>query len=528
MLAKYVIADLVRNARRTLSTMVGVTLGVGLFCGVLFFVDGLSASMTQRAVAPLPIDMQRIVTERVGGALTFTQTFNSASTLAAGEQARVELEVHNPGEFPANEVTIRSQPGDNLSFVSGSAELDGAPMTGLTENPFAHGPGKVGLNLGTVEPGRTRLLSYLVEAKAGTDLNDSTITSTYSSRESVIPFAVNQNAAVPLDELARMIAQVPGVANASQLSLADLGPDTLSSGGSTAAGPAKIFGFDADYAARDATVNIVSGELSADGGVVSVEAARAMSVTIGDMVTVALPDGSALDLEITGIADFSQARSLFSSRRGGDLETFIYSPNSITISSQLFADTVLPAYERAGTDQTGRLKNPPLREIDITLERHLLDSEPATALAQTRRLADDITRVALHQDYLLDNISNTLEVAAQDSSAAKRLFIFLGVPGCLLAAMLAGYAGNVLAAAQRREQATLRIRGASRRHLLRMLTLRTAMLTAAGSTIGLILGYGAAAVILGQASLSRASTSSLVTSALIGSISGFLATGTAL
>ena len=94
--------------------------------------------------------------------------------------------------------------------------------------------------------------------------------------------------------------------------------------------------------------------------------------------------------------------------------------------------------------------------------------------------------------------------------------------------MLAGYAGNVLAAAQRREQATLRIRGASRRHLLRMLTLRTAMLTAAGSTIGLILGYGAAAVILGQASLSRASTSSLVTSALIGSISGFLATGTAL
>lgn len=528
MLAKYVIADLLRNARRTLSTMVGVTLGVGLFCGVLFFVEGLSASMTQRAVAPLPIDMQRIVTERVGGALTFTQTFGSVSAMAAGEQARVELEVHNPGEFPANEVTIRSQPGETLSFVSGSAELDGAPIPELSENPFAHGPGRVGLNLGTVEPGSTRLISYLVAAEADTELNDSTITSTYSSRESVIPFAVNQNAAVPLDELARLIAQIPGVANASQLSLADLGPDRLSSGGSTATGPARIFGFDADYAGRDATVNIAQGELSPDGGVLSAEAAAAMNAAIGDTVAVALPDGSALDLEITGIADLSQARSLFSSRRGGDLETFIYSPNSITVSSRLFADTVLPAYERAGTDQQGRLKNPPLREIDITLQRHLLDSDPATALAQTQRLADDITRVALHQDYLLDNISNTLEVAAADSTAAKRLFIFLGVPGCLLAAMLAAYAGNVLAAAQRREQATLRIRGASRRHLLRMLTLRTALLTATGSTIGLVLGYGAAATILGQASLSRASTSSLVTSALIGSISGFLATGTAL
>jgi hypothetical protein len=49
--ARYVLADLWRNPRRTLSTMIGVTPGVGLFCGVLFFVDGLSAWMTQRAVA---------------------------------------------------------------------------------------------------------------------------------------------------------------------------------------------------------------------------------------------------------------------------------------------------------------------------------------------------------------------------------------------------------------------------------------------------------------------------------------------
>jgi len=48
MLASYVVADLVRNPRRTLTAVVGVALGVGLFCGVLFFVDGLSASMTAR------------------------------------------------------------------------------------------------------------------------------------------------------------------------------------------------------------------------------------------------------------------------------------------------------------------------------------------------------------------------------------------------------------------------------------------------------------------------------------------------
>ena len=69
MFLDFVLADLTRNPRRTLSTAIGVLLGTGLFCAVLFFVDGLSASMTQRAVAPLPIDMQRILTEPVAGDL---------------------------------------------------------------------------------------------------------------------------------------------------------------------------------------------------------------------------------------------------------------------------------------------------------------------------------------------------------------------------------------------------------------------------------------------------------------------------
>ena len=110
MLARYVLADLIRNPRRTLSTMVGVTLGVGLFCGVLFFVDGLSASMTQRAIAPLAIDMQRIVAERVGGSVAVTQRFDPSGLIGDGSTTRVVLEVTNASDVAANEVTIRSRP----------------------------------------------------------------------------------------------------------------------------------------------------------------------------------------------------------------------------------------------------------------------------------------------------------------------------------------------------------------------------------------------------------------------------------
>ena len=47
----YVWRELVRNPRRTLAALAGVTLGVGLFSGVLFFADGSGATLTARAVS---------------------------------------------------------------------------------------------------------------------------------------------------------------------------------------------------------------------------------------------------------------------------------------------------------------------------------------------------------------------------------------------------------------------------------------------------------------------------------------------
>ena len=65
----YVWRELVRNPRRTIAALAGVALGVGLFSGVLFFVDGSGATLTARAVAPLAIDMQRVLTSPLGGGL---------------------------------------------------------------------------------------------------------------------------------------------------------------------------------------------------------------------------------------------------------------------------------------------------------------------------------------------------------------------------------------------------------------------------------------------------------------------------
>src|SRR3712207_3191371 len=94
-LARYVWRDLVRNPRRSVAAITGIALGVGLFSAVLFFIDGSSASMTQRALAPLPIDMQRILTAPLGGRLHLRQTVDASGELPVGQRITVRLELRS-------------------------------------------------------------------------------------------------------------------------------------------------------------------------------------------------------------------------------------------------------------------------------------------------------------------------------------------------------------------------------------------------------------------------------------------------
>ena len=106
--------------------------------------------------------------------------------------------------------------------------LDDTPITGYDDNPLASGPGKTGLNLGTLAPGAVHHIRYELEAVTATGFDDSLVASSYSTRESVAPVPANRPPLAGVAELAEQIAQLPGVAHASQLSLADLGLRHLS------------------------------------------------------------------------------------------------------------------------------------------------------------------------------------------------------------------------------------------------------------------------------------------------------------
>jgi putative ABC transport system permease protein len=530
MIARYVWRDLARNPRRSLATLAGITLGVGLFSAVLFFIDGSSASMTQRAIAPLPLDMQRVLSAPLGEEVRLTERV-TPERLRPGDAAHVELVLANTSPRPANEVVVRDEPPAPLTYVPGSTTVDGARVADLGgDSPLAQGAAKLGLNLGTVPPRTSVTVAYTVATESAVDSAASLgLNASFSSREQVVPVQANAAGPLGLAELTRRIAGVPGVARADQLSFVDLAPGSLRSGSKPAPGAVRVFGFEDRYRERDRSIRIVSGSYRPGHGLLSAEAARALSVEPGEVVRVEVPGmDRPLSVPISGITDLLRARSLFYSRQGQQLEQFVYVPNTVVVHPETFAEAIVPAFQKATTTTGDVVRSRPVLEVDVTVERERLDADPGTALAQTRAVADAVTRIAPGQDDLIDNVSNTLQVARDDARTAKRMFVFMGLPGALLAAILAAYAGGVLAGALRREQAILRVRGANRRHLLRMHALRTLALAAVGSVVGLGLGLASAAAVLSSGALARASSADLVTSALLGAGGGFLATGAAL
>ncbi len=530
MIGRYVWRDLRRNPRRSLTALAGMTLGIGLFSAVLFFIDGSSATMTARAIAPIPIDMQRVLGDPLGNKVRLTEQIAPAR-LEPGQHGHVTLILANKSSHPANEVVIRDEPTPPLTYVPNSSTIDGSRMPDPGgEFPLAQGEAKLGLNLGTVPPNSKVTLAYDVVADAAIESVPSLGPSaSFSSREIGMPVKANTSDPLSLEELTSQIGQIPGVARAEPLSFVDLDPGSLSMGDTRPPEAARVFGLDKRYLDHDPSIRIVDGSYEPGAGLLSAEAARAMSVSPGDAVQVRVPGlNQPLSVRISGITDVSRAKSLFYSREGKQLEQFVYVRNTVIVGPEVFAKTIVPAFQNVATAPGTILRNQPILEVDVFMVREPLDADPATALAQTKTVAGAVNTVAPGQDVLIDNISNALEVASEDARTAKRMFVFLGLPGVLLAAILTSYAGGVLASALRREQAILRIRGANRHHLLRMHALRTLILAVVGSVLGVALGLASTAVVLPADALASASPVSLLASALLGAGAGFLATGVAL
>jgi putative ABC transport system permease protein len=526
---RYAWLDLIRNSRRTLASMLGVALGIGLFASVLFFIDGSAATMTERAIAPVTLDMQWIVTTDPND-LTIVERVSGAA-LETGERTTVTLDVTNGASAPANDVVVHDEPPTPLRYVDGTTTLDLTPVPDIDgDSPLSHGIAGFGMSVGRIPAGSSVSITYDAVARdAVQDAASLPIRATVSSREQQVPIRANAGPVLTLDELSDRIGALPGVAAADELTTVDLPPGALSAGGAAASGPVRVFALDEGYVRSHPSITLVSGAIEPDGALLSVEASRSLEIAAGETIDVDIPGrGRLLQLPVTGVTDLAQAQALFASRKASELEEFLYVPNDVVVSPTTFRDAIAPAMARAAASVGAVVKSFPVSEVDVQVDRSPLDADPGAALRQTSEVARSIEAAAPDQGYLIDNISNALSVATVDASTGRRMFLFLGLPGALLAAFLAAFAGSILAATERRERATLRIRGATRAHLRAIALTKAVAIALGGSIVGIALGLASSAAILGTNALFAASFRSLAASAAVAILGGLVVTAAAL
>lgn len=164
--------------------------------------------MTARAIAPIPIDMQRVLADPWGNKVRLTEQV-APERLQPGQCGHVTLALANNSSHPANEVVIRDEPAPPLSYVPNTMIINGAKMPDPGgEFPLAQGEAKLGLNLGTLAPKSKIMLAYDVVADSAVESVPALGPSaSLPSREIGVPVKANTSEPLNLEELTRQAAR---------------------------------------------------------------------------------------------------------------------------------------------------------------------------------------------------------------------------------------------------------------------------------------------------------------------------------
>ncbi len=119
---------------------------------------------------------------------------------------------------------------------------------------------------------------------------------------------------------------------------------------------------------------------------------------------------------------------------------------------------------------------------------HDLPADPSAAFTEVQGLARNYETRLAGVGIVGDNLAARLDAARSDALYAQVLFLFLGFPGVILAALLTAVLISSGATRRRREQALLRLRGASTGMILRLAAVEAVFAGLVGGLLGLGLG----------------------------------------
>lgn len=279
-------------------------------------------------------------------------------------------------------------------------------------------------------------------------------------------------------------AAIPSV-HLEQLGYADVaGFEFTTADGTQSTGAGKAVGLTANYATiLPAGFRMLAGDMS--GAVLLQQTAANLHAAPGDTITLhrlGLPDATVI---VSGIVDLKSADTFFQA---------IGVPAGAAPQAPPDNAVLLPIAAWHGLfDEQAVVRPQNVRaQIHAVLDHTALPQDPTDAYSFVSRAGHNFEARVAGSALLANNLAAQLDAARGDSLYARVLFLFLGAPGIILAALLT----FVLAASgterRRRDQSLLRLRGASNARIVGFAAIEAASVGIAGGVVGIVLALVAA------------------------------------
>jgi putative ABC transport system permease protein len=224
--------------------------------------------------------------------------------------------------------------------------------------------------------------------------------------------------------------------------------------GIATSGAGSIVAVPPDYLRALSPFHLLTGTLDAGGVVLSQPLASTLQAQIGDTVMMKLSSQTALvPVRVTGIAVLDASELLFQPV-GGSGAAGSAPPSQVVIAPIGLFQQVLAA--APGVQW----------EVHAQVDRSMLSGGPAEAQTRLATFRHLVERSFPGELAIADNLDAALGVAAEQALYGQAIFIFVALPGVLIALWLAYYAARSGIDEERRAIALLRTRGASRANVL--------------------------------------------------------------
>jgi putative ABC transport system permease protein len=214
-----------------------------------------------------------------------------------------------------------------------------------------------------------------------------------------------------------------------------------------------------------------------DGVLVAQQTAANLHVAPGDALSIGRAGLAPAVVTVTGIVDLPQADSLFQVVGAPPGAQPQAPPDNVVVVPQTLWHELFDPLAVTRPDQVKY-------QVHVRLD-HRLPADPNAAYTAVAGAARNLELRLAGAGRVGDNLGATLAAARGDALYAQVLFLFLGLPGAVVAALLTGAIAGVGADRRRREHALLRTRGATTRQLVGLGLVEAAAIGGMGALGGL-------------------------------------------